>query len=624
MTTGPEWLDPVGDEVRDRDAGRVQAALLTTYEPPDATLLVEDLLPRWFQLDREASSEGRENRFFLVELEEALQQRRGKLSVFSSNAVVDAASRHWVWSYVVPHRVGARGATVQHAKLWLLHRVNDNGDECLDIHVSSTNLTRSASRDQVQAGFRYRAPLEGRVTQVALRSWGALVPFLGELGAHAGSSGEAAVAPWRDLLGRCRAPKGVTFVASVPGVHAGADWGVRALGAALSLPNHGEVDILVPTVGEWTGPQIEAWAKAVGTRPERIRLAWVAKEHPWERNWSMSESSVTNLREAGPALLDLGDAKRDQRQRISKNFHRSDERWPHAKVYWFERGSTDRVLVTSANWSTSAWGAVMANGRLRIGNFELGVLLSTKTRPLRTLKEMSRPPATATAEREFEETALWAHATFDGRLLRTLVRIAGSLPRTVVAIDADEQRTELSVQWKRVGELRQATSRHRWRAGPAVIIVEVKGISHWIPVQDLRDDKVARQEPLGRPPGISAEELKALRAALLEERYGGQIADDALPSGSAGEAGPDLKGPKTSGDYGVWVMEQARRVLAVVDYWSAARAEAASDSLRAAINRDGQELLRLWRHQCEQDHCPHRVALVVACDELGMRLKRPL
>ena len=56
MTSGPEWLDPVGDEAADRDAGAVQAALLTTYDPPDATLLVEDLLPRWFRLDREMSS----------------------------------------------------------------------------------------------------------------------------------------------------------------------------------------------------------------------------------------------------------------------------------------------------------------------------------------------------------------------------------------------------------------------------------------------------------------------------------------------------------------------------------------------------------------------------------------
>src|SRR5688572_3201460 len=154
MTSGPEWLDPVGDEVSDRHAGSVQAALLTTYDPPDATLLVEDLLPRWFQLDREMSSDDAANRFFLAELEAELQRRRGKLAVFSSGAALGPESRHWIWSHVARHFVGALGSVVQHAKLWLLHRVDEDGEERLDIHVSSTNLTRSAVREQVQAGFR--------------------------------------------------------------------------------------------------------------------------------------------------------------------------------------------------------------------------------------------------------------------------------------------------------------------------------------------------------------------------------------------------------------------------------------------------------------------------------------
>jgi hypothetical protein len=154
MTSGPEWLDPIGDETADRHAGAVQAALLTTYDPPDATLLVEELLPRWFNLDREMSSDDAANRFFLVELAGELQRRRGKLAIFSSAKVLGPESRHWIWSHVARHFVGARGSVVQHAKLWLLYRVDEDGVERLDIHISSMNLTRSAVREQVQAGFR--------------------------------------------------------------------------------------------------------------------------------------------------------------------------------------------------------------------------------------------------------------------------------------------------------------------------------------------------------------------------------------------------------------------------------------------------------------------------------------
>ena len=189
MTSGPGWFDPVGDEVTDRRAGAVHAALLTTYDPPDATLLVEELLPCWFDLDREMSSDDAANRFFLAELETNLQRRRGKLAVFSSAALLGPESQHWIWSHVDRHFVGARGSVVQHAKLWLFHRVDEDGAERLDIHVSSTNLTRSAVREQVQAGFRCLALLGPTTSRAALRSWGALVPFLEELGSHAGPAG---------------------------------------------------------------------------------------------------------------------------------------------------------------------------------------------------------------------------------------------------------------------------------------------------------------------------------------------------------------------------------------------------------------------------------------------------
>ena len=145
MTPGPEWLDPVGDETDDQEAGAVEAALLTTYDPPDAELLVEDLLPRWFDLAREMSSDDAANRNFLAELLAELQRRRGKLAIFSSAALLGPENSHWIWSHVVRHFVGARGSVVQHAKLWLFHRVDNDRRATLfepRLNIESATLDR--------------------------------------------------------------------------------------------------------------------------------------------------------------------------------------------------------------------------------------------------------------------------------------------------------------------------------------------------------------------------------------------------------------------------------------------------------------------------------------------------
>jgi tyrosyl-DNA phosphodiesterase len=243
----PSPADAIGG-ADDPNAGTVHSALLTTYDLPDPVLLVEEILPRWFNLDREASSDDAANRLFLVELVAELQRRQGRLSIFSSAVLLGQQSQHWIWSHVNRHFTGVRGPAVQHAKLWLLHRINGDGVEHVDIHVSSTNLTRSAVREQLQAGFRCRAQVWSTTSKSALSRWGSLVPFLEELGSHSGPAGIAAVTPWLDLLARCRCPEGITFVGSIPGTHSGHGWGVRALGGALRLPARTEVDILVPTV----------------------------------------------------------------------------------------------------------------------------------------------------------------------------------------------------------------------------------------------------------------------------------------------------------------------------------------------------------------------------------------
>ncbi len=623
MTSGPEWFDPVGDEQADRHAGSVEAALLTTYDPPDATLFVEDLLPRWFGIDREMSSDDAANRFFLAELETELQRRRGKLSVFSSVAALGPDSQHWIWSHVVRHFVGARGSVVQHAKLWLLHRVDEDGAEHLDIRVSSTNLTRSAVREQVQAGFRCLTPIGPTTSRITLRSWGVLGSFLQELGSHAGPAGTKSVAPWLGLLARCRCPSDLTFIGSVPGTHRGADWGVRALGDALRLPARSGVDILVPTVGDWNKDQIGSWARTVGTLPKRIGLAWVRKGHPWAKHWALPAPVVAALKDSGATLLALGDADGDERQRLQHRFGTYDERWPHAKVYWFERGASPRVLVTSANWSTSAWGISTGKNQLYIKNFELGVLLITQKRPFRTLKKMTASPATVDITRDIEGTAPWAHASFDGHRLVVQVIKGEKAPNQIVVIDADGHRVKLNVRWKLADGLLQASLKRIWKTGPSVVVILLRSAEHWLSVQDLRDTETSQEHPLSRPPGMDEDELKQLRAALLEERYGGKLMDDhePLPNGGSSSVGLTMNDGTAMGDYSVWLLDEARRVLVVVDTWAIARTTMQSTDLRDVIERDGRQLLRLWRDEIRA--CSRRSgALIVACDELNVRLRR--
>lgn len=619
MTSGPEWIDPIGDEIADRRVGSVQAALLTTYDPPDATVLVEELLPRWFCLNREMSSDDAANRFFLVELEAELQRRRGNLAVFASPAVLGPDSRHWIWSHVARHFVGARGPVVQHAKLWLLSRVDDTGTERLDIHVSSTNLTRSAIREQVQAGFRCLVPLDRRESRNALRSWGTLASFLQELGNHAGPAGAAAVVPWLRRFARCRCPDDVSFIASVPGMHRGSDWGVRALGKALRLPARTEVDILVPTVGSWTKDQVKSWAKAVGTLARRVGLAWITKGHPWAKNWELPGPVVAALESSGVALLALGEEDEDERRRLHRSFVKYDERWPHAKVYWFERGASPRVLVTSANWSPSAWGIFTTGNQLYIKNFELGALLTAEKRPLRTLKEMTAPPATVYRAHDIEGTAPWAHATFDGRRLVVQIVKEEVAPREILVMGPNDDQLRLKVNWRTTDGLLQAVLNRVWKAPPSAVAILLKGAKHWLAVQDLRSAEEFPEQPLNRPPGIEEGELKRLRARLLEERYGGKLMEDYEHSPNGRPSSAKLVAPVC--DYAVWLLDEARHVFGVIDTWVATHTLMERCDMRDAIERDGRELLRLWRDEIKANS-RRKGALTVACDELQARLRR--
>jgi hypothetical protein len=169
------------------DGGILLEAWFTTFDQPEAGLLVEHLLPSLLGMSHSLSHELQERTLFFSELGTALEPLHGRLTVISSprQAVREASQYPWLWRYVSHFTVGAVSRAVQHAKFWALHWKVDH-DEQLDLFMSSTNLTTSAFKAQIQAGWKTSQKLAGAVTQKAQRSWGELVPFLEALGESAG------------------------------------------------------------------------------------------------------------------------------------------------------------------------------------------------------------------------------------------------------------------------------------------------------------------------------------------------------------------------------------------------------------------------------------------------------
>lgn len=173
--SAPDWSDVLPTP----PAGAILLeAWFTTFDQPEAGLLVEYLLPSLLGETRSLSHELQERTLFFGELGTALERLHGRLTAISSPPQAVGEPRHypWLWRYVSHFTVGAVSRAVQHAKLWAFHwKVGDA--EQLDLFVSSANLTASAFKAQVQAGWKASLQLEGAVTQRARRSWGNSFPF---------------------------------------------------------------------------------------------------------------------------------------------------------------------------------------------------------------------------------------------------------------------------------------------------------------------------------------------------------------------------------------------------------------------------------------------------------------
>ncbi|MBS0212002.1 MAG: hypothetical protein JSR26_02315 [Proteobacteria bacterium] len=556
---------------------------MTSFEQPDAGLLVEHLLPTLLGANHSISQELHERTLFFGELGTALEMLRGRLTLISSPSygAREESQYPWLWRYVTHFNVGAEERAIQHAKLWAFHwKVNN--EEILDLHVSSTNLTPSAFKSQLQAGWQTRLVLGERSSQNTRRTWGALIPFLEALGA---SSGVVAATRFQRLVGllcRVQCPEGVTFVASIPGQASA----TRQL--AHFKPTR--IHVLAPTIGEWNERTLTDWSSDVGVSPSKIHMKWISEDHPWATNtgWALSKTASANLDKVGVRLDCL-----PKETRFTEQHHDGDPRWCHAKLYVIRTGRKRRLLITSANWSAAAWGA----GRLKPRNFELGVLIDSDWTGLEAISAPFDPPNTTPfcVDRVDGEENIcgleWAQASWDGEQIALRARSTdGVTPiRAVVAFtsgaseNASLDMSEASMPWS---DSKSTPHTAHFVQGTYELEVDVL---------DLRPPSKFAKTPL---PEVDPAVEKALREAFLLQRYGGPSVDAESVAGLRDEYGRAAVTTAVA-DYTVKAWVEARAAFSVVDKWRDALAEATADVERhEQVRLDGEELRALFA-RCE-------------------------
>jgi len=495
--------------------------------------------------------------------------------------------------------VGSEARAVQHAKLWAYHW-KLNGKEALELYASSTNLTFSAFKGQLQAGWHALLPLKERATQAALQTWGELIPFLEALGASAGAVPAKRLERLVSLLGRAECPADVTFVASIPGSK-----GSKSAARQLAKFKPSEIHILTPTIGEWNERTLAGWSAAVGLAPNKIHLKWIPDAHPWTATggWALSKAASENLRRSGVRLECL-----PKETRFTDQHRDGDPRWSHAKLYLLRSGRKRRLLVTSANWSLAAWGA----GRIKPRNFELGVVFESEWTDLEALGERFDPPQNVPfcvdyAEVEERVSMLeWAEASWDGKNI--VLRARSTDPVTVISANVTFTggleksillaKSEASMAWN---DMQKTPLAACFMQGAEVLEVDIV---------DLRSPAEFAQTPL---PEVDPVLERDLREAFLLQRYGGSVVDPESIPGLGGGHGPNGPPPPPF-DYAVQAWIDARAAFDVIDRWRAALEEAASDtSRREQIYMDGKELQALFARRKDPG------ALLVA-EELGWHL----
>src|SRR6266700_5481328 len=86
--------------------GRLLSAFLTTFDPPDSGVLIEDYLPVWLGLENSYADEGNDRLRYFAELEDELRRLKGHIAIVSSVGEVGTSAEAWIWNYIRRFEVG--------------------------------------------------------------------------------------------------------------------------------------------------------------------------------------------------------------------------------------------------------------------------------------------------------------------------------------------------------------------------------------------------------------------------------------------------------------------------------------------------------------------------------------
>jgi len=615
------------------------AALFTSYDRADERLLVESLLPELLKLNHEPDGDAAERSYFLLELDDRLKGLHDRIVVVSSTLRESSNDEEtpapdgiygWIWRSIRHLTVGKTSKAVQHAKLWLLHWVHPDGSQYLEMVVSSANLTGSAFRQQIQAAWRVCLPLELEGSKSKLSNWKVLPDFMRALAASTGDATH--IERFIALLASADCPPGISFVASVPGKHAqGAQWGAAGLRNIIPAGRGGvSAAVLSPFVGAWTQDTLQQWCAHFDGQPDRISLVWIDQHHPWVARWLLPVATLKHLIKSGSSLLHLHLVLNNDK--LSDHFHdehrTGDDRWSHAKVYAFKRGNSRRLLLTSANFSQTAWGKQASNGEITIENFELGVCIEQADWPFEGLKKFENHQDIATSNNPLRRSTRlisWAQATWDGK--KILIECKSQCAVTGQVISRNEPSTikpwTNGVDGLYAAEVRWPDSAPQ----PQSVLLQCESEALDVLVFDTRS---LAQRETSFPDEVSASDVQAIRDKLLFERYGGKALTDAESDAASvtEDETPDLPGgangsPGQADSYAVDAFVVARQHLQIVDNWAnqirAAKA-GSSEFVLEVLQRDGQLLIAAFKRQTAlagNDATGARLA----AEELGLWLK---
>jgi hypothetical protein len=532
----------------------------------------------------------------------------------------------WLWCFIRHLMVGADyRKTTQHGKLWMFHWQNKR-KECLEIVVSSTNLTLSALKDQVQAGFHVCLPLASRASQQRYKSWGVLPDFITALALSCGD--QKVAAPFVALLKRAECPPRLTFLASVPGVHSKKElrktpWGAFGLRYAIARRRSRiRAKVLVPYVGAWDEESFKSFCNLFGGREDYFELTWIDARHPWaDGSWVLPKDTRDNLIKSGAKFLMI---PKDCNGLFHPEHRSTDSRWSHAKLYFFERGQSGGLLISSANFSSSAWGRWSRGGKLAIQNFEIGVYVESVSWPFPDLVECEDPDKLAVSNFDIERkgTDIWALATWNGKIVEVRCRSPKRKELAAEVFGIHRKMKRNIRRWRRLRTL--MVGRVPWKDQREVPLSVSLCTDDECLTVSVFDDRTEDSVTDGMIPEVDANVAERLRDEMLFEEYGGEVAGDSVPDD--GNPGRKFRGETAGDDYTVEEFEFARQQFSIVQEWVKACREAHDPVESNSIKKDGKDLeaafQRLAKRLEKETLSLSASGAFLAAEELGMRLRK--